>query len=373
MFIISKSRIKTIVSAFAASLFTLSCASVKLDERVNGACTVNFDLPRKLENCVGSVDVRYQYRNGIASAGGEPVHKRHSTLLKHYVPQSGKNTCFAAALESAFSHQGYRKTQQDFVDALGKRCFASESRPATYSQILFAATRATSAKDFGVWYVDTPDVKFSEYLNNVINNYVQYEYQNGNQSVTNRYDRPSILKTSYCQSGDGMFTNRIQSSSFWMSPERIPGLINPFKMSNPMAQMQQLHRMQSASPMLVEEPRPDLYRPITWKKVGSKAKGSGGIWPIRDTGELVYHFRRAVPVLIGLSEGHVVIATQLWYHPAPEMPTFIDTKHNTRPGPSTRIVKLAVMNPATPDSPEQIHNGEGFFENVSFMFALYGG
>ncbi len=330
------------IAALLASLIISSCATVEFPEDENAACFVVVDLPANGEYCAGSMDVQYKYINGNTIGFGNPVHiDKTQYYLGFYEPQESKNGCFAAALKSALASQGYQREQDDFINAIGKSCVGSKGDPASFTQIIYSATRAVSANDTGVWYVSTPNVGISQYLKDIASIKMQSIVDKNMGIPKFLPDMPLLyLRAHICQDGLG---------SYSLSGVKIGGQSIQLSFHG------------------------NLYSPITWTRTNGDRKNRGGIFPVRDTGDLVYHFRTGAPILVGLKEGHVVIVTELWYHPDNVIFTDKGSQHNIHTGPSTRIVKLKVMDPETPDAPIHGYDGNDFFSHVSFMFAIYGG
>lgn len=337
------------------------CASNPTEEPRNQACAVKTELPFHTEGCLGSIDVAYTYANRprlASEVNVEPVILQLPALESFYVPQVDSETCYAAALTTAFAFYGYKYEQQQFAKAISNPCIGLGNGPLTFSQMLFAATK-THLRSGGIWYIDTPDAFASKILDAA--SPAPLPARKGRVSSGSK--RALYQRAHFCQLASGLGTNwswvwagmdadawiaRQLGISGWVAPTPGPQLIG---VPNPPLVVRYLSTL-------------DLYRPITWSATGSNEEPQGAIVPLHGPTELVDRFKERVPVLAGLSSqsfGHVVLLSQIAYLPG-GTDYFQDT---------TRIEWVEVLDPGKPAHRKYRMRGDDFIKQLRFLFAIY--
>ena len=336
----------------------------------NRVCVHLTETPASPERCVGLLDVEYQYVNGDGLfSRGSAVTEVNPRIRQHYVTQNSENSCYAAALQTAFKYYDVQYPQERFQHAIADQCIGAGIRPLTFSQILYSATRV-HLRSGGIWYADAPDNFGEKQLNQMPFPTKLFKVSSGFQSGE---QRAVFQKVRVCQSARGEGTSWSALTLNWdldgwffarLGLKAIPATL---LVTNPMAagQFPPIGPQKPASVRYLETL--NLYRVVTWSKNGLPTEPQGGIAPIQDPGDFVTRFVQGVPIVAGLNSeqfGHVVTVSAVRYVPTFKLPDNYYMK-------GLRVEWVEVLDPALPEEPAYRMTGDEFFSRARFLFALY--
>jgi hypothetical protein len=344
-----RQRFDIVAAWILASLAACTGPDTESGPPQNVACAIETELPAGDERCFGAIDVEYRYANPartVTSTAPETAALPWDD--SYYVQQTHENNCYAATLSMAYRMFGEYYNPDSFSNAISNECFGTGHAPLTFSQILFAATKVDLPN--GVWYIDAPDSRFSQFFN-AISDETSGSAQQSNASWST--NKVSWRKNWSCQSPYGYGI----SSGYYEAHIDVGALLRILGLPPLTIQSATPKNTQNITALTLGPGA--LYGPITWHHNGPRGGPIGFIAPIHDTTDLVNRVYNGAPVLAGLRSGqfgHVVLVRAIKYFPG---------------GPETRIDSVEVVDPARPDVRVYGMEGDDFINGVSFMFALY--
>jgi hypothetical protein len=330
----------------------------------NQACVVKLSVPQPLANCLGAYDVVYSYRNPARPSGNLLFHTVYNpTVLPNYVPQQGRSHCYAAALATGFGALGVRYPQEVFASAISQECFGTRDAPLTFSQIVFAATRAHAPP--GIWYADIEDAGMGSLMNRRADTLAAGATAPGLPATAGRTATPVASAVARCQpsnssrAGAGKLVWARASWDLEALAARRLGLPKPAPAVPDL----------STPPDAGAVSQLDLYRPINWHFVDQPPGSVGGaIVPIRDSVHLIDQFFAGLSIVAGLDTGqggHVVVIQKLHVLVTETGPKSVE-RH-----PSGYIEWVEYADPQSPDSPLKTLPGDQFMASARFLFGLH--
>lgn len=364
------------ISFFLSALTLVGCASTE-EPPGNRACVQQILTPVAGSRCIGLKDVSYSYVNGVLPtnppASEADFYEIHNDKVRdYYYKQQSKNSCYAAALRTAFAYHGVHYDEVNFISAISDECTGAGFLPLTISQIVFSATRV-HLKSGGIWFADDPQGSQSAFLNSVLSS---QSIDGETLSKKPTFRSTFFRKLQVCRTPEGgvSFSSAIVSADFTTPLLRAIGLrpiaaashstvpfFQPyFPAENPIDAAYTQEQLQDLSAV-------NPYASITWHTQGNPPEMQGGISPIAHSGDLVWQFFRGAPVLLGLkgdSFGHVVVVTKIRYlGTAPQ--------NNLSIAPRTYIDWVEVMDPSAGEHSIYRISGNEVLEQAQFIFAIY--
>lgn len=326
----------------------------------NQACVVKLNVPQQFANCLGAYDVVYSYRNPPKPEGDLLYHTLYNpSVLSSYVSQQGTFHCYAAALSTGFGALGVRYAQEAFASAISQECFGTKDAPLTFSQIVFAATRAHAPP--GIWYADIDDSTIGIVMNRQADALAAGGLSPRQPGTGGRTAAPIASAVARCQASDGA-TRTVWTRASWdlegWAARRlgVPGVVPAVPDL-------------SAPPIADAVSQLDLYRPITWHFVDQPpGTVSGAIVPIRDSSHLIDSFFSGLSIVAGLETGtggHVVVIQRLHVVVTETGPRTVE-RH-----PSGYIEWVEFADPQAPDKPLRTISGDEFLSSGRFVFGLH--
>ncbi len=335
----------------------------------NRACVHLTEAPASPEQCVGLLDVEYQYVNGDGKlSNGPAVTVSNPRMRHHYVKQSSENSCYAAALQTAFKYYDVQYPQELFQNAIANECIGAGTRPLTFSQILFSATRV-HLRSGGVWYADAPDNFGEKVLNQTLISSKPLKVSGAFRSGERRavFQKVRVCQSARSEGGSWMSANFTWDIDGWFLNKLGLQAIPAFQMVNQAVVGQQPPSAPHKPASVRYLETLNLYRVVTWSKNGLSNEPQGGIAPIQDPGDFVTRFVQQVPIVAGLQSeqfGHVVTILAVRY-----LPTF--RMHDNFYRKDLRVEWVEVQDPAIPEQPTYRMTGDEFFSRARFLFAVY--
>jgi hypothetical protein len=374
-FLISKYELLAWALLLASVLVQSGCSTAGAQmSDANHACVSKVEETEVGQQCIGTLDIEYSFKNGPRPTAADGQEVQYQILYNPIIPQifvhqNAPNTCYAAALTSAFLAYGIHYQQESFVRAISNECIGTGDFPLTFSQILFAATKV-HLHDGGIWYIDTPDHATGRALNSASAEDQQSLYKRASLLSQSQQRSPLYSRGDVCESSYGNETS--YSSAYFDIDFQYLAARNIKWAPIPMVSTGGVF---DGMPDTVRRLLTiDFYHSITWTPDGLPENSQGGgIVPIRDPRMFIEEFNRSFPVLAGLKSGefgHVVLISRISYYDPPQ-PEFAQTPWLLHYGRQAYVRWVEVVDPATQDGAPYRMAGDDFFRDARFIFSVY--
>lgn len=360
----STPRMLSASACFVLCLLISACSTVSISEG-NRACTHNTDLPGGGERCFGSFDVYYGFENGTSNGGTPYTHTYYNPkIADFYVAQSGASECYAASLATAFNYYGFKYRKEQFSAAAREACPYLGKASANFAQFMYAATDV-HLQSGGETYISTPERSVFDFIGQLLRPVLQYHFVRDGEVVASNQAGDVFIKEGMCQaaSGDQKAFSRYHAPVL----PTVDHVRNASGTVTPHYDFSQPNREFTPNTAL------DLYRPITWQRVG-KTETAGGLVPVRHPGDLIHHFAKGTAVIAGLNmsgTGHTVILTEIQYSYDEQLKPHLTGLDALQQYENVRIRWVEVIDPGRPKNPRYKIDGDVFLSATTFMIALY--